>query len=40
MNLTLKMLTEKYGKPLKDLGVPNDEAARFLQQVARMMLHS
>lgn len=40
MNLTLKMLTERYGKSLKDAGVPNDEAARFLQQIAKMMLNS
>jgi hypothetical protein len=31
------MLTERYGKKLKDLGVPTEEAARFLQQVARML---
>jgi hypothetical protein len=40
MNLTLKMLTERYGKSLKDAGVSNEEAARFLQQVAKMLLHS
>jgi hypothetical protein len=40
MNLTLKMLADRYGKLLADAGVPKDEAARFLQQVARMMLHS
>ena len=39
MNTTLKMLTERYGKSLKDAGVSNEEAARFLQQVAKMMLH-
>jgi hypothetical protein len=40
MNMTLKILTDRYGKALKDAGVPNEEAARFLQQVARMMLNS
>ncbi len=40
MNMTLKMLTERYGKLLKDAGVSNEEAARFLQQIAKMMLHS
>jgi hypothetical protein len=40
MNPTLKMLTERYGKKLKDAGVSNEEAARFLQQIAKMMLHS
>ena len=38
MNLTLKMLTERYGKALRDAGIPSEEAARFLQQIARMML--
>jgi hypothetical protein len=33
------MLTEKYGKRLKDSGISNEEAARFLQQIAKMMLH-
>lgn len=40
MNLTLKMLTERYGKALKDAGISSEEAARFLQQIAKMMLHS
>ena len=40
MNQTLKMLTERYGKPLKDAGVSSEEAARFLQQIAKMILHS
>lgn len=40
MNLTLKMLTEKYGKSLKDSGVSSEEAARFLQQIAKIILHS
>jgi hypothetical protein len=40
MNQTLKLLAERYAKPLKDMGVPNEEAARFLQQVAKMMLNS
>jgi len=39
MSQTLKMLTEKYGKRLKDSGISNEEAARFLQQIAKMMLH-
>jgi hypothetical protein len=40
MNMTLKILTDRYGKALKDAGVSNEEAARFLQQIAKMMLHS
>ena len=40
MNQTLKLLTERYGKSLKDAGVTNEEAARFLQQIAKMMLNS
>jgi hypothetical protein len=40
MNLTLRMLTERYGKSLKDAGVSNEEAARFLQQIAKLMLRS
>jgi hypothetical protein len=38
MNLTLKMLTERYGKSLRDAGVSSEEAARFLAQIAKMML--
>jgi hypothetical protein len=37
MNSTLKMLTERYGKKLKAAGVSNEEAARFLQQIAKML---
>jgi hypothetical protein len=40
MNPTLKILTERYGKLLTDARVPKDEAARFLQQIAKMMLHA
>jgi hypothetical protein len=40
MNQTLKLLTERYGKKLKNAGVPTEEAARFLQQIAKMILHS
>lgn len=40
MNLTLKMLSDRYGKALRDAGVPSEEAARFLQQIAKMMLNS
>jgi hypothetical protein len=40
MNLTLKMLTERYGKSLKDAGVSNEEAARFLQQIAKIIMNS
>jgi len=40
MSPTLKMLAEKYGKSLKAVGVSDAEAARFLQQVAKMILHS
>jgi len=40
MNMTLKMLTDRYGKSLQGAGVSNEEAARFLQQIAKMMLHS
>jgi hypothetical protein len=37
MNPTLKMLAERYGKKLKNAGVSSEEAARFLQQIAKMM---
>jgi hypothetical protein len=40
MNQTLKLLAERYGKSLKDAGVSNEEAARFLQQIAKMMLNA
>jgi hypothetical protein len=40
MNQTLNMLTERYGKELKKAGVSSEEAARFLRQIAKMMLHS
>jgi hypothetical protein len=40
MNPTLKTLTERYGKRLKDAGVSNEEAARFLQQIAKMLRHA
>ncbi len=40
MNQTLKMLTDCYGKQLKDAGISSEEAARFLQQIAKIILHS
>jgi hypothetical protein len=40
MNPKLKALVAKYGPALRAAGVPPEEASRFLQQIAKMMLHS
>jgi hypothetical protein len=38
MNQTLALLTKKYGAQLKAAGVSNEETARFLAQITRMIL--